>query len=363
MTSDCPPSGPNPYADLPDHQFWRRSISNVEAHLIDPVVAPRFRIGVTDRVATAGSCFAQNIARRLRESGYNYFVTEPGRTLEEAARRRRQFGVFSARYGNIYTTAQLNQLLAEALGEREPGDSAWQRPDGRWIDPYRQQVEPGGFASPEDVGRDRAHHLDRVRQMATECDLFVFTLGLTEAWRSRADGQVYPLAPGVVASAFDPERHEYVNFGVDEVAGDLAAALRRMKRVNPAMKALLTVSPVPLIATFENRSVLTSTIYSKSVLRVAADLVIRELDWVDYFPSYEIITGSQAERRYFEDDARDVSAIGVAHAMRSFFANYTEGGAARAAPRDASGIGMAVSRNREVICDEETIDAVRDRPA
>lgn len=353
----------NPYAALPDHRFWRRSVSRIEPHRIDPVVAPKFTIDRTTRVATAGSCFAQHISRRLRRMGFGYFVPEDGRELSEGERARRNFGVFSARYGNLYTVRQLLQLYLEAFEGRTPVETAWKRPDGRFVDPYRPQVEPDGFADEAEVATARRAHLAEVRRVFAETGVLVFTLGLTEAWRSKVDGSVFPLAPGVVAGAFDPAIHEFHNFEVGEVIDDLEAFLTAVKALNPALKVLLTVSPVPLIATFEDRHVVVSTTYSKSVLRVAADVVARRHDWVDYFPSYEIITGSFSGGVYWEADHREVNSIGVAHAMRCFAAHYLSGpGAAPIAddapPRPAA-IPAAAAEGDEVVCDEEAIDAIR----
>jgi hypothetical protein len=343
----------NPYKGLPDHQFWRRGVSGVEHHRLDPVVAPKFRIAPTDRVATAGSCFAQHIAKRLVQAGFHYFITEDGTDLPLEERTRRNFGVFSARYGNLYTTAQLRQLFDEAFGRRRPHDVAFQRPDGRFVDAFRPQIEPEGHATPEAVAAARREHLDAVRRMFVDCDVFIFTLGLTEAWRSTVDQSVFPLAPGVVGGAFDPAEHAFVNFDLAAVEADLEAFLADLKSVNPGVRVLLTVSPVPLIATYEKRHVLVSTTYSKSVLRVAAEQVMRRHDWVDYFPSYEIITGSYAGGLYYEDDFREVNNLGVAHAMRCFLRNYTEGGVRQ----DADALAVAAARTTDIVCDEEAIAA------
>ena len=343
----------NPYKGLPDHQFWRRGVSGVEHHRLDPIVEPRFRIAKDDRVATAGSCFAQHISNRLSKTGFNYFVTEEGADLTPEERKRRNFGVFSARFGNLYTTAQLRQLFQEAFDQRTPDDAAFERPDGRYIDPFRPQIEPDGHATIEDVAQARRAHLDAVRRMFLDCDVFIFTLGLTEAWRSTTDQSVYPIAPGVVGGAFDPARHAFVNFDLAAVEADLEAFLADLKQVNPGVRVLLTVSPVPLIATYEKRHVLVSTTYSKSVLRVVAEQVMRRHDWVDYFPSYEIITGSYAGGLYYEDDFREVNNLGVAHAMRCFLRNYTEGGARQ----DADAAHIAAARTTDIICDEEAIAA------
>ena len=345
----------NPYRGLPDHQYWRPAISATESHLIDPVTVAGFRIGPEDRVATAGSCFAQHIARAISGMGLDYFVVEDGAGLSLEERARRQYGLFSGRYGNIYTAAQLRQLLEEAFDGRTPLDTAWPGRNGGWVDPFRPTIEPDGFASPEAVAADRELHLAAVRRLVSELDVFVFTLGLTEAWRSRADGSVYPLAPGVAGGSYQPELHEFVNFSAAEVETDLAAALDRMRAINPQMRVLLTVSPVPLIATYEARHVLVSTAYSKAALRVAADAVSRRFDWVDYFPSYELITGPATAGIYFEEDMREVNALGVAHVMRVFAQHYVAG----AAPPPTTAASEIEVGESDVLCDEALIDALR----
>ncbi|MBB5419362.1 GSCFA domain-containing protein [Paraburkholderia atlantica] len=358
----------NPYKNLPGHRFWRRAISSVEPHAVDPVVEPKFRIDIAEKVATAGSCFAQHISRRLSAIGFNYFVPESGTEYGPEERKARGYGVFSARYGNIYTVRQLLQIFEEAFGVRPKSEQPWLRPDGRYVDPFRPTVEPAGYASPEDVRAARRAHIAYVRRMFLETDIFVFTLGLTESWVSAVSGDVFPLAPGVVAGGFDPNSHKFVNFDVDEVRSDLRSFLWQLKSVNPRVKVMLTVSPVPLIATYENAHVLSSTTYSKSVLRVAAETAKRESDWVDYFPSYEIITGNFSGGNYYEEDLREINGMGVSHAMRCFLKNYTVPSANETA-RDANvasedgrhpSAESAAARSRmdSIVCDEELIERV-----
>ena len=74
----------HPYTALPDHRHWARAVAGPAAHdpaLVDPVVRPAFRIARDARIATAGSCFAQHVARHLRRHGVNPFVTEPAHPL------------------------------------------------------------------------------------------------------------------------------------------------------------------------------------------------------------------------------------------------------------------------------------------
>ena len=113
----------HPYADLPDSAFWRRAVAGTDPARVDPVAATPFRIGRGDRVATAGSCFAQHIARCLRDAGFDYLVTEtPHPVVAEEDPARFGYGVFTARYGNVYTSRQLLQLFQRAHGAFTPRD-------------------------------------------------------------------------------------------------------------------------------------------------------------------------------------------------------------------------------------------------
>ena len=346
----------SPYSGLADYQFWRRAIERTPLRSVDPVVAGKFKLKKSDRVATAGSCFAQHISRTLESSGLNYYVAEPtppGMAGEEGISKN--YGVFSARFGNLYTARQLLQLFDRAYNRFVPKDSAWKRHDGRWADPFRPAIEPEGFATAQDVEDARTEHFSAVRSMFETLDVFVFTLGLTEGWRSRFDGAVFPLAPGVVAGAMDDQSYEFINFGVAETAGDLNAFIERLRSVNRKSRIILTVSPVPLIATYEDRHVLVSTTYSKSVLRAAAEEVVLQNEDVAYFPSYEIITGAFNRGAYFEDDLRSVRAEGVEHVMSLFLSHYTDTTSIR--PETA---GSIVAREAEagmhVVCDEVWMD-------
>jgi hypothetical protein len=78
-----------------------------------------------------------------------------------------------------------------------------------------------------------------------EADIFVFTLGLTETWVSRASGDAFPVAPGVAGGDYDPAACAFVNLDVGEVIADMAAFLAGFRAINPAVRVVLTVSPVP----------------------------------------------------------------------------------------------------------------------
>lgn len=242
-------------------------------------------------------------------------------------RRKFNCGIFSARYANIYTSDQLLQLIQRAPGTFQPLSDCWDGPDGGVVDPFRPTIQPGGFVSADEMRADRVRHLAAVRQMLTDMDVFVFTLGLTETWVDRRDGAAFPLCPGVSGGRFDPALHAFLNLGVDDVRADLRAAITLMRDINPRLQIILTVSPVPLKATASDDHALAATTYSKSVLRVAAHDIAAEFADVGYFPSYDIITGNFNRGAYYEEDLREVRGEGVEHVMRIFFEEATDRGA------------------------------------
>lgn len=347
--------GHSPYQGLPDYQFWRRAIEHMPMEDVDPVLQSRFTLKRDDKVATAGSCFTQHISRTIQKNGYNYYISENGDDLLPQEAQQRNYGVFSARYGNIYSTRQLVQLFDRAYGRFSPAENYWLRDDGRLVDPFRPQIEPAGFATVEELEKSRAEHFRAVREMFESLNVFAFTLGMTEAWRSRIDGAVYPIAPGVVAGEMDPASHEFVNFGVSEVVADMQFFVEKLLGVNPRAKMILTVSPVPMIATYEDRHVLVSNTYSKAVLRVAAEEICQRNSMCDYFPSYEVIIGNHVKGEYFESDLRSVKVVGVEQVMRLFLAHYA------AAEKPGNSFDQELMRENalvaDVVCDEEAIDA------
>ena len=349
----------NPYRGLAASQYWRSGVAEVGPGQFDPVTSVKFQITSRDAVSTLGSCFAQHLARHIKDSGLRYMVTEPLLETEEQTEQAAMMATqFSARYGNIYTTRQALQLLDRANGW-ETADDVWER-NGRYFDAFRPHVRAGGFATIDELRDARIAHLQAVKRVFTESDVVVFTLGLTEAWMSTMDGAVYPTAPGVIAGSQDNSRHVFQNFSYPEVLSDLLNWCQRVREMNSNVRILLTVSPVPLNATYMPRNVWTSTTYSKAVLRAVAGDAATELSYVDYFPSYEIVTSPQAHGRYFEDDLREVTSVGVKHVMRVFDRHYVlgDGTSDPKVPtqvRTASKIrgGQKVS---DVFCDEEFLD-------
>lgn len=315
----------HPYSDLPATAFWKTGVCNESHYFIKGIYTKKFNIPSSSKIATAGSCFAQHIANGIRRNGFQLVDTEVApKGLPPEKHAQYGYGMYSSRYGNIYTVKQLKQLSDEALGIYQPHDYVWNL-DGRYYDAFRPSIQPQGFETPDEVVFQRHQHIERVRKMFNMLDVFIFTLGLTEMWMDKSTGTVYPTAPGVLAGSHDPDRYVLVNAGFNDIITDFNLFQQSLKRLRSGrpLKIILTVSPVPLTATASNDHVLVANSHSKSVLRAVAGHLYQKQDHIDYFPSFEIITNPRAHSTFFAENLRTIRAQAVDFVMNHFFAEHS----------------------------------------
>lgn len=353
----------NPYTAKPERAFWRPAVASRSIFDLQEVWRPKFLIEPTDQIVTFGSCFAQHIGRALVERGFNWYSAEPSpRGLSAYNSRRFNYDVFSARTGNIYTTSMLLQWTRWAVAQDAVPGAAWEM-DGRVYDPFRPSIEPNGFKTAKEMLANRNASVAAFRDCVQKAKFFVFTLGLTESWFDRDGDYEYALCPGTAAGEFDTDRHIFKNQTFGEIQASLNVAMDLMHDVNPALRFILTVSPVPLVATNSESHVLVATMESKSVLRAVAGQVVRDREDADYFPSYELINSPVIRGTFLEPNQRNVSAYGVTFVMSHFFQSILKRSASSgaiglsASPLSARSTIEDDSALTDVVCEEELLEA------
>jgi GSCFA family len=347
----------SPYQDIPAHGFWRSAVVEQQPETLDHLHKPKFALSPETAIMTAGSCFAQHIHRRLTKAGWNVLQAErlPDQ-IPKSVRQQYGYDQFSARYGNIYTARQLKELITEALADTPSEPLIWER-EGRFFDALRPGVEPDGLKVSSDVKRSRQDHLQSVRDLLNQTKVIVFTLGLTEAWLDNKTGCALPTAPGTIAGNPEANPATFHNFSYPEILDDLLQTQVILKRHGLDIQILLTVSPVPLVATASGHHVGPASTYSKSVLRAVCGTLQQTNPDFDYFPSYEIITTPVVGGPFFARNLRDPSPEGVDTVFGVFSLAYEGGNPPMVQEKGA--VSQPLTSTEDVHCEEILLETFR----
>lgn len=280
----------------------------VEDTLIIPSVQPRFSIRPGETVFTIGSCFAREIEEYLD----GFTVPTQGLQLGPELVDGRANSIL-----NEYNAGSMAQRIEWAVAGRDTTSIAGVTStlEGGEVDLLLSKGLP--------VSRDQLMQvrglIDGVYSALPTADCVILTLGMTEVWRDNETGLYLNRIPNPREMRRSAGRYCFVNFTPDGCYQQMAQAIQRL-RAGGVTKVLVTVSPVPLASTFEQRDCVISNSYSKATLRVVADMLTRDFDFVDYFPSFEIVQSGGLES-YLPDHIHVKPAV-VKRIMRHLVANY-----------------------------------------
>ncbi len=272
-----------------------------------------FRIDRTTPIASIGSCFAREIKYWLTENGYHYLQLADGPCTEAG----------SARYDRVYNTFSIRQEFQRAFGTFNPICSSWRfDEDGRerLLDPHRHCV---AWDDDDDMVRELEEHRTAVKAAFTHAKVVIITVGQAEIWYDKRDGTVFPMAPPT--KVFDRNIHGFRSSTFAENLANLNDTYALLKAHNPEAHLIVTVSPVPLRATFQAANSVEANCASKSMLRAVVDEFVNSHgDDVTYFPAYEVVTCTNMDP--FEADARHVKRDTVDSIMALFEHRYLKQG-------------------------------------
>jgi hypothetical protein len=284
-----------------------------------PFVAPTFKIRRKDKLFAIGSCFARGIEGALIAKKMNVLSAAPEfASFKSAAKLTTALG-----YTNKYNTYSIYNELRWALdpAARFPEESIVDVGDGLYYDPHTNPTLE--LADLEETLRRRSI-LREVNARVNQCEVVIITLGLVEVWRDMIADAFVNTTP--IPEALRRHRDRY-EFQISSFAQNLANLEKihalLTKFGHPQTQIIVTVSPVPLMATFSENDVVIANSYSKSLLRTAAQEWASAHTNVHYFPSYEIVQSSDRATAWMED-LRHVQGNVVNHIMNIFLGHYLE---------------------------------------
>lgn len=348
-------SGSTPYSNKGETFFWRTGVANIKLGQETFTQLHQIDLGIENpRISSIGSCFAQHVGKWLNAGGYSFNQSK----IETGQ-------VSSFAFGNLYTPRCLLQWFDIAETESSFDKSSAVYYDGeKYYDLLRPNFNPTGFDSEASLFDARIKAATEMVETIAVTDVLIFTLGLTEAWKDCSD-VFYPSCPGIISGVFDDSRYSFHNFSYEEIRTDLEIIATRLKAINPDIKIILTVSPVPLTATATDKHIMVANQHSKSILRTVAGFLCDNRADFHYFPSYEIITVPNSGDFRFESNLRSVTPKAVNYVMRHFGSVLGAQTESTQAQDPQPKIEVISSDNDEVVCDEEMLEAaskLQDKP-
>ncbi len=270
-------------------------------------------------VGSAGSCFARAIAHQLQRSGFNYVIEEDDLPKDFKIEKltNSPYRVSPARVGNLFNTPSMRQMVERGFGYWEPEYIVAEN-NGEICDPFRTSnplyKDYKGFIE------DYKNHNIALKNALLKCDVFILTLGLTEAWFFAHSEKYTSVSPHKI----EPSLLRQKNLSVEDNIKELEKIYAIYKKHKPNIKFIISVSPIPLNKTFSKKNhVVSATCLSKSILRVAAnEFVKNHSEDVFYLPSYEtVMYGCENP---WEANKRHVNPEAVKRVMQLFAHMFVE---------------------------------------
>lgn len=310
-TPEPPPDGHGVYSAA-------HRLTSGEYCLIDH--QPKFQFGQDTSFFPIGSCFVTHIAESLTARGYEVLTNRLRIGTEHFPDPQYNYENDIALI-KFTPHSMLNEIQVNVDGRELPEHGLIDLQNGKYWNPQLHKILP----APLDVSLDIQERVRATVSSITEADVVFITLGLTETWFDTRLGIALnenPLVLRELRRESGKGRFEFRNVGYEETMDCLNELLNLVRdKSTKEVKFVLTVSPIPLVRTFTDRDIITANTFSKSVLRAAAQTLADKHDWVDYFPSFEIVLNSPRELAW-RHNQRHVQSGMVDYIMQTFIGKY-----------------------------------------
>jgi hypothetical protein len=133
-------------------------------------------------------------------------------------------------------------------------------------------------------------YLGELRRQLGAADVLIYTLGVSPGFFDRKTGDYVIPAARELGMRELMLNCDFRSTTVSENVENISIIFDKLFKINPGLRVVLTVSPVPLKVSIEYKSPFVADCFSKSTLRVAAQEVVQKYDGrVLYWPSFEIV--------------------------------------------------------------------------
>ena len=288
-------------------RLYQKEIQLWSGH--DPVL-----IAPGSSIFAVGSCFAREIERVLYLKGFNigsYMLGDVDPGITEVT--------LTNRYNLASMLLELRRLLESESVLPDTALLMQQGPE-TYTDGHYHDYNGIATGSLDEVLSRRSKFYEQF-QSIRDADSLFFTLGLNEAAYDTRVGLYRNISPTVreIRMGEPLEVHTFTTAENLAYLESIYALIRTHCPKNPHI--FITVSPVPLTLTYQEKDVIVANAEGKAILRAAAAEFCASHPDVTYFHSYEMAM-SAAPGAVFKGDKRHIKKSFVATIVAEFLRRH-----------------------------------------
>lgn len=256
------------------------------------IAESRDKIEHFHKIMTIGSCFAENIAEEFKFYLFNVFENPFG-VLYNPASIYNAFNIVGE--GRKFT-------LEDLIYDKEQWHSFYHHSD---FSSYEAEKCLNNINT----------RSEEVRRFLGDCGWVIVSLGTSYIYKYKETKITVSNCHKLPA-----DRFERTYLTVEESEKYLSDTVAILKKMNPGIKIIFTVSPVRHI-----KDGFAENTLSKAGLIVAVHRLIREEENCSYFPAYEILMDDLRDYRFYEKDLLHPNKPAVEYVWEKFSESYFSG--------------------------------------
>lgn len=228
-----------------------------------------FEISHKNRLAFIGSCFADEIGMRFKNSGFHSLVNP---------------------FGVIFNPISIARILNDA----ENTSTEIQHNIIEHNSRFYSLKHHGSFASNSKANLEQqiAEQNKLLHNNLKQADFLFITFGTAVIYKHVQENKV-------VANCHKLPNNFFYNtlLNITEIVEELEVSILKLKQLNPTLKIVFTVSPVRYFNFGMHKNQL-----SKATLLLAIETLIKHFNHCYYFPAYELVIDDLRDYRFMKED-------------------------------------------------------------
>lgn len=233
-----------------------------------------FKISHDDNILTIGSCFSENIYKKLEY---------------------RKFDVLNNPYGILFHPIPIYSALSEIIDKKLYAENDLLNYQEKWISLNHH----GSFSklNLKDALLKINGNIAETNHFLRKTNFLFITFGT--AWGYKYVGEKASFKEKIVANCHKIPNQQFqkILFDTNALYSESRSIIEKVKKFNPEIKIIFTLSPVRHLRDgFEENQI------SKSMLRILLYEITSKIKNCYYFPSYEFILDDLRDYRFFNAD-------------------------------------------------------------